>query len=625
MRKRTCMGIMLAAVIMAACGFYMARRDNVWLRVDGETPWLSVRADGSENRVLLWENADEGEAVSGYFFLPSCVKSHRIRLGDTGESSVRIDGDLLEPGDVFTWEEDRSYQLQVTDSSYEPYTCELVFMESENIPAVFIDTASGGLDYLHDDKNNEETGKICVVREDGNTEYQNELTRISGRGNNTWGYEKKPYAIKLKDAVPLLGLERSDRWQLLALWRESSKMDNKIAMDLATALEIPYTAQGTWIDLYMNGEYRGIYLLMESVTVGEGRVDIYNLEKDNKSLNPSIEQETAEHYEEEDNKGYLIESGADPSGGYLVEKVHPDHWQTDESGFLTSGNDHFAVNAPKHASKEQVSYIQNCVEDIDLLVQSGDPAVWEKLDLATFTKLFLVDEITMEMDAGCASMFFYKDRGDDMLYAGPPWDYDNAFGEYDSGDGFYLDYHGSIADNSDRQAIALDWYQKLCGTPAMQEQITKEYAQVLPFFEQLLGSGIDEYANRIRASVGMDHARWENTVEPDGSVPRYENYDANVSYMKFFLANRLNCLCERWGAPHEPFAAPANGEMHRVTFSVYEGVVETIEVPDGEELAYTPEYDASKYQGWTYRRRGGTYSPYIPVYEDMELYNAKWE
>lgn len=65
--------------------------------------------------------------------------------------------------------------------------------------------------------------------------------------------------------------------------------------------------------------------------------------------------------------------------------------------------------------------------------------------------------------------------------------------------------------------------------------------------------------------------------------------------------------------------------MHQVTFSVYEGVVEQIQIPDGEALTYTPDYDSGVYQGWTYRRCGESYSSYIPIYEDMELYNAKWE
>lgn len=621
MRKRNCMGIMLAAVIVAACGFFAIRQDNVQLMVDGDTPWLSIRADGSENRVVLWQDEDE----RGYFFLPSCANRRKIRLGDTGERSVRIDGALLEPGDAFIWEEDKSYQLQITNDSYEPYTYEIVFMESENIPAMFIDTASGSLDYLHEDKENEETGKICVVREDGVTEYQDELPRISGRGNSTWEYEKKPYALKLKDPRPLCGLDQSDRWRLLALWREDSRLDNKIAMDISEALGLAYSPQGTWVDLYLNGEYRGIYLLAESVSVGEGRVDIHNLDKENKRLNPAIEQGTAERYEDTNSKGYLLENGTGTDGGYLIEKDHPKHWEAEENGFITSRGDCFTINAPGHASREQVSYIQGYVDHIDMQIQSGDSTVWNRLDLTSFAARFLVDEIALETDAGSTSMFFYKDKGDEKLYSGPPWDYDNAFGETGGSGGEYVDYTGTDVNNNERLGIALDWYQKLYETPELYQCVVEEYAGTMPFFERLLTVEIDRYANRIRASVGMDDRRWESTRESGGGSARYENYDANVNYTKFFLANRLNYLCERWGVAHEPFSAPANGETHQVTFSVYEGVVETIEVSDGAEIAYTPEYDASTYQGWIYRRSGEPYSSFIPVYEDMELYNAKWE
>ena len=76
--------------------------------------------------------------------------------------------------------------------------------------------------------------------------------------------------------------------------------------------------------------------------------------------------------------------------------------------------------------------------------------------------------------------------------------------------------------------------------------------------------------------------------------------------------------------PHEAFVAPASGEVHRLTFSVYEGVVETVEVMDGESLSYTPDYDGNVYQGWVIKRTGESVSSYIPVYDDMELYNAKW-
>lgn len=103
---------------------------------------------------------------------------------------MRIDGRLYQEGETFTWEENRTYGFQITDASYDSHTYEIAFMKSANIPAMFIDTASGSLDYLHEDKEHEETGRICVLQADGATEYQDELPRISGRGNSTWEYEK---------------------------------------------------------------------------------------------------------------------------------------------------------------------------------------------------------------------------------------------------------------------------------------------------------------------------------------------------------------------------------------------------------------------------------------------------
>lgn len=620
MRKRTCMGIMLGIAMAAGCLCCM-RRDNVLLGVEDGQPYISVRTAQSENRVHLWQ--DE-EGTAGYFFLPSCVSHHKIRVGDTQGNGVRIDGRPCGEGDTFTWEDGRTLAVQVTDASYEMQNYEIGFMKSENIPAMFIDTGSGSLSYLHEDKENEEPGQICVLRSDGVTEYQDWLPRISGRGNSTWEFEKKPYALKLKEDQPLCGLGKSDRWRLLALWNESSRMGDKIAMDLAQELGLSYSPQGTWVDLYLNGEYRGIYLLAESVTVGSGRVDIDDTEKSNKQKNASIEAQTARRYEEEDSKGFLLENGSRTDGGYLIEKDHPKHWEAEESGFRTSRGDLFTISAPRHASKEQVAYIQDYVEEIDALVQNTDPAVWEKLDLASFAGRFLVDEVALEVDTGSTSMYFYKDRGDEKLYSGPPWDYDRAFGE-DGGDAFYVNYGETIVNNNERLAIAINWYQKLYETPELYQCIVGEYTGALPFFETLLNTGIDGYADQIRASVAMDDFRWESVRVSGGDLPRYADYDACVNYTKFFIANRLNCLCARWNVPHDAFAAPAGGETHQVTFSVYEGVVEQVEVPDGEALSYTPDYDSGVYQGWVYRRSGEPYSSYIPVYEDMELYNAKWE
>lgn len=620
MRKRTCLGIMLVMSIVAAvCCLYFQDKDNVLLRVENGQPCISVRTEQSENRVFLWQDEDE---TAGYFFLPSCVGHHKICLGDTGESSVKIDGRLYREGDRFTWEEGHIYQMQTVDAAYGQRTFETAFLKSENIPAVFLNTLSGSLDYLHADKENEEPGDICVVDKSGNTEYQHEIPRISGRGNSTWEYEKKPYAIKLDEAKALCGLDQSDRWRLLALWREGSKLDNKIAMDIAEAMGLSYNTQGTWVDLYINGEYRGIYLLTESVTVGEGRIDIYDLEKENKRHNPSIASGEGIAYWEETGKGFLLENGENISGGYLIEKDHPTHYKAEACGFETSRGYQFSIKSPQHASREQVKYIQNVVENIDSMVTDGRSEVWEYLDIGSFAKCFLMDELANDTDAGLTSMFFYKERNDDKLYSGPTWDYDNAFGERNSDVEPGYDYRLSVVDTTAGSPYKLDWYARLYEDPQLQKQIIEEYTALLPFLESVLDTKIDEYVEVIRASVAMDEARWGSKNRKGDFSGKYPAYELNVKYMKYFLANRLQFLCDRWGVEHGPFAVPSNGQKHLVTYCYADGKTGTLEVPDGGEISALPAYDENQYEGWRDQYTGERFRSQIPIYCDVTFYNA---
>ncbi len=624
MRKKYMLGLLTAllAILGIACYARIQMRSVVLLIGEEDMPYINVYAEHSTNTVRLWKNETDGVS---YFFLPACVRSRKFVLGDIGGRSLRIDGKLLKKGDVCAWESDRIYEITVMDETQEQHTCEVAFMKSENIPAIFIDTASGSMEYLNADKEREESGSICIVEAGGNTEYQGAFEWISGRGNSTWEYfDKKPYTLKLSEKYPLCGLDKGDKWCLLALCREGSKLDNKVVMDLAEELGVAYSVQGTWADLYLNGHYAGNYLLTESVSVGEGRVEIADLEKENRDCNENID--SARRYEEEDNKGYLIDHEGDNTGGYLIEKDWEPYYELADSGFITAMGNAFTVKAPRHVSREQIRYIQDYVEDIEQMVHNGWGGVWDRLDLDSFTKRLLLDELSLNMDAGVSSMYFYKDRDEDKLYSGPLWDYDNAFGDGHSYKYKDDDYERSILDDCAENRVShLTWYEELYETPEVQARLREEYAQILPACEELLDHGIDRYAQTIHASVAMDRKRWLSGQEPTWmSSGRYADYNTNIRYMKFFLAKRLNWLCGRLGIEHEEFAVPANGQTHTVTFRNSEGEVAVLEVPDGEELEPL-EYDASVYKGWINEATRGEYLWRVPVYEDMVFYNERWE
>lgn len=623
MRKRYCMGFILAFLLAAALFYqYYTEQNSVVLQIGEGMPYVDVNMQQSTNKVGLWQDEEDGKS---YFFLPSCVDHHKVKVGDLGTDGLQIAGQRYEEGDIFTWEEDTEYMVTIVGESYEVRNYAVTFMKSANIPSIFINTQSGNMEYVNEQRHNLESGDICVILANGMTEYQNVLPKIVSRGNVSWNRPKKPYTIKLEDKYPLCGLRKGDKWRLLALWSEGSRLNSKIALDIAEELEIANAVQGTWVDLYFNGEYAGIYLLTESVTVGEGRVDIYNLEKENRQFNPNIDE--AVHFEEENKKGYLLDRVNTIDGGYLIEKDTAEYYGEERNGFVTSAGFMFSIKEPAHASKEQVDYISGYVDRIDQMVQNGDPAVWDYLDLDSLVSAFLVDEISLDTDVAVTSMYFYKDVGEDKLYTGPVWDYEHTFGErnVEAMEGKFVDYTYSVVDHSKLFDSILNWYLLLYDTPEFQEEMLKKYENLLPYFERLLSTGIDEYVEEIEDSVKMDQVMWQDKNLKGKSSGNYKDYYANVKYTKFFIAKRLNYLCERWNVPHEEFPVPSNGQMHHLTYSVYEGVVGTMDVMDGEELREPLPYDASKYQGWIYEYSGEKWSPYIPVYEDMGLYNAKWE
>ncbi len=97
---------------------------------------------------------------------------------------------------------------------------------------------------------------------------------IKGRGNYTWTLAKKPYQIKLDGSKPVLGMGAAKTWILLANYADASLMRNKLAYDLGASLGLHGSPDSRWVDLRINGEYRGNYLITEKVEVKKNRVEL---------------------------------------------------------------------------------------------------------------------------------------------------------------------------------------------------------------------------------------------------------------------------------------------------------------------------------------------------------------
>lgn len=115
--------------------------------ISEETEILSFQivSEACVQSVSLWE--DENERF--YVFLPSYADMEDVRVDLRCDDPVSIDGKRLTEGMACTpFSEERVYQISY--SAWGRQTCkEIVFLRSENIPAMYISTRSGSMDEIH--------------------------------------------------------------------------------------------------------------------------------------------------------------------------------------------------------------------------------------------------------------------------------------------------------------------------------------------------------------------------------------------------------------------------------------------------------------------------------------------
>jgi spore coat protein CotH len=237
------------------------------------------------------------------------------------------------------------------------------------------------------------------------------LLQIKGRGNSTWGMPKKPYRLKFDSKAKVLGLASAKNWVLLANYSDKTLMRNYIADGISQSLTGDYANHGIFVEVVMNGEYQGTYLLTEQVEVNAARVNI-------PELKPT------------DNGPSVI------TGGYLLEL---DQRQEDPYRFKTNGNLPFTIKSPDEPSTAQMDYIKGYIQDTENAIFAAnfaDPVngYAKYINSDSFINWFLVNELFKNQDAAnFSSMFYYKDRGG-KLGMGPAWDFDLGAGNVDYSD-----------------------------------------------------------------------------------------------------------------------------------------------------------------------------------------------
>lgn len=583
-----------------------------------------------------------------YMFLPSDSDLQNLTVSFTASAPVYVNGTELKNGEatsVFS-EANKEYALTCGSSSYR-----LFVLCSQNLPAVYITTQSGSLNYIHSNKENKEPGSIRIY-ENGKQALDSELKQIKGRGNTTWNREKKPYNIKFDKKTSVLGMAKAKKWSLLANDLDTALLRNNAILGIAESLPFLFTSDFRYVDLYINGEYKGNYFVCESVEVGSSRLNITDLDALNEKANPDIDLDTCAHKMTGNNLpgarkwADIPNNPADITGGYLLELDYESNYYSEISGFETQHGQNIVIKSPELATQAEVNYIASYYQEAEdaLYSRTGRNSLGkhysEYFDMESLAMMYILEEFSLDWDAGQTSCYIYKNSADNKFYVAPAWDFDMSLGNKNIGLKLgvnLLDPNVWFANmnyfnegrNSATQSYVDCFFTLVYQRHADFRSLVKEkWADFINICSDEYIAGIGAYGEKITASAVMNAYRWNRYTTSPSYQQKVQRYTDDVNELTSFMKDRVKALSKAFAPDGAIICYDANGGVNKVLDEKIYSVGDVTTVKNYDETSYPLNKEGFTFVSWNTEPDGSgdTYYPGEQIQftaDSINLY-AQW-
>jgi len=414
----------------------------------------------------------------------------RVTVGGVEQRSGVTRNDFREP-----------VQYRITDSEGRSQvytvTLECDYSDFTGLPVVFIDTGDDS------DITSKEDWKPATMSIKGNDrldDFPASDISIRGRGNSTWDYPKKPYAIKLDKKAPVLGMPEHKRWVLLANYNDLTLVRTALAFFMGREYTgLRWKQGGEPVEVVLNGRHLGSYYLCEQVKIDRNRVA----------------------------DGYLIEVDSKASWDDItfVSDVSGLTFNIKDPDVDRGGSEYFAV-------KSRIDRAER-----DLRMRDRD-SYRGYMHLDSFADWYLNSEISKNSDACFHTSVYMNLAADNTLYMGPLWDYDIAFGNDPFGN----------HDNSPREFWIRDhdrsglWLSALFDDDEFIALLKSRYAVISSRRGEIMDY-IDRSCAEMRRSVYFNDRIWHRLAGRGASRSEIlAAYDREVARLKNWLGERFEWL-----------------------------------------------------------------------------------
>ena len=377
--------------------------------------------------------------------------------------------------------------------------------KQSSLPSLRLTLNGTTLEQVHRDKNVKYPGNDLVL-----TDGDDVLTgtvEFKGRGNSTWReYAKKPYQIKFSKKTSVLGMPAAKKWILLANASDDSMIRTRLVYDAAEQMGFPYVTEYKYVDLWVDGEYLGVYLIGEKAEIGKNRLNLQ-----------------------------------DPAGAMFELD---NGFATDEDHYFFEGrlNSYFAL---KEIVEEDDAHIAQAMSNFQTAMTRFTTALtsegWENLSLAQLNRMidvdslaryYLMNEYVLNGEGFFTSFFWYQDGASDVLHVGPLWDFDTCMGNKQE----------KVTDYNACDTSVL--MKKMLNIPAFYQRVQELYARYEPVLTGMAGQ-IDGRKAEIGVSADLNYLRWNTlgTANPKpGGMPFAPTYDEALDRVRTWLNGRAGAF-----------------------------------------------------------------------------------
>ena len=321
--------------------------------------------------------------------------------------------------------------------------------------------------------------------------------RIRGRGNSTWEwYAKKPYRIKLDEKAEILGLAADKDWVLLANFRDPTNLMNAFVFEMGARLGIPYTNHTRFVELTINGDYKGLYQLTEQVEQGKNRVNI------------------------DKNEGLLITLDVD-DGPAESPGADDNFWSK-------------IYRMPVCVKSGQYDDAREEFASLEFVVQSYDyEALAKVMNIPVMIDYLLIQEFVYNVEvAAPRSIFLHKDM-DGLWTYGPLWDFDAGFdfnwGQMYTGHQFFKDYRETVLGTDPARHVSnydytSSFFTDMWKNKQFVSEVKARWKQIRPRIMAEFWPETKRYAEAAAEAMERDAQRWPIDKQYQTEINRMEKW-----------------------------------------------------------------------------------------------------